>query len=112
MRQVVDEVIHRDAVGHVGPFCRIGRVVGPFPRVAQIHVVADGYFNAAFVVIDALPVRFVAVLFIGAAGAEILRSRNLILVIQIVESMKDPIRFRQIDDLAIRKYLLNTFPDL
>ena len=52
MRQIVNEIVHRDLVGEPCPFLGIAGVVGPLPCIAQVHVVADRDHDAAFVVED------------------------------------------------------------
>src|ERR1041385_8910139 len=96
MRQIVDEVVHRYAVGHVGPFGRIHGLVGPFPCVSKVHVVTYGDHHAPLVVVDALPLRSIPVLLISSPATEILRARNLVFVIEIVKGVKDRVGFWQI----------------
>src|ERR1039457_7563417 len=53
--QIVDEIVHRDAVGQRRPLLVVAGIVGPFPGVAQVHVVADGHHHAALVVVYGAP---------------------------------------------------------
>src|SRR5438045_577214 len=63
VRHGVDDVIHPDPDAEGRKLLVIPRVVGPLPRIAQIHVEADRHHDPALVVVDAAPARFVAVLF-------------------------------------------------
>ena len=57
MRQIVNEIVHRNTVGERGVFLGIQRVVGVLPGVAQIHVVENRDHDASLVVADAAPMR-------------------------------------------------------
>ena len=41
VRQIINKIIHRDPGRQRRPLLRIASVIRPFPRIAQIHVVAD-----------------------------------------------------------------------
>ena len=41
MRHGIDRVVHGDPVRKRGPLLRVARIVGPLPRIAEVHVVAD-----------------------------------------------------------------------
>src|ERR1035437_236760 len=76
--QIVDEIVHRDAVGQRRPLLVVAGIVGPFPGVAQVHVVADGHHHAALVVVYGAPAGLVPVLFIRLSGIEVLRAGYLL----------------------------------
>src|ERR1035438_279477 len=82
--QIVDEIVHRDAVGQRRPLLVVAGIVGPFPGVAQVHVVADGHHHAALVVVYGAPAGLVPVLFIRLSGIEVLRAGYLKPFVQIV----------------------------
>ena len=67
VRHAVHDVVDADAKRHRRERLRILGIVGPFPGIAQMHVVADGHDDAALVVADGAPLRDVAVLLVGAA---------------------------------------------
>src|SRR5579862_6404874 len=100
----VNNVIDADANAERGILFRILRIVGVFPGIAQIHVVADGHHQASAVVVDSAPARLEAVELVDAAGAEELRARHLIAVVEIVKGMENLIRVLNIDNGAVRKY--------
>src|SRR5216683_8291906 len=68
---------------------RIARIIGPFPGVPQVHVVADRDHHAAPVIPDRAPFRDVAVLLVRSAGADVLLPRHLETLGQIVQDMKN-----------------------
>ena len=68
MRHGIHDVIGGDPQGGLRELFVILRVVGVFPGVAQVHVVADGDHESAMVVVDAAPNGGVAVLFVGATA--------------------------------------------
>src|ERR1017187_6081148 len=96
--QIVDEIVHRDAVGQRRPLLVVAGIVGPFPGVAQVHVVADGHHHAALVVVYGAPAGLVPVLFIRLSGIEVLRAGYLKPFVQIVNRVEDRIA---IGDLTI-----------
>ena len=78
------QIIDAYAVGQAGVFFRVIRAVGMFPSVAQIHVVTHGHHDAAFIVVNGFPIRFVAVVFGGFVERIVDDARNLELVVKIV----------------------------
>src|SRR5690242_1151874 len=61
VREVVNEVIHPDAVGQRRQVLRIAGIVGMLPGIAQVHVAADGNDDAAFLIGNGAPQRIVTV---------------------------------------------------
>src|ERR1700733_16113895 len=57
MRHGVNNIVDADANAERGVLFRILGIVGVLPGIAQIHVMADGHHEAAFVVVDAGPMR-------------------------------------------------------
>src|SRR6516164_3042530 len=53
----VDHVIDADADAKGSEAFRVGRVVGPFPRVADVRFESDSDRQTAFVIVDAAPPR-------------------------------------------------------
>ncbi len=105
MRQIVNEIIHRDPISQRRPLLRITPVVRPFPRIAQIHVVADRDHHAPLVVVNRAPVRSLSCLpcFPCPAAARPLPAGDLEAIVQIVNRMEDLVRVRDVLDRAVRK---------
>src|ERR1700752_4348237 len=77
MRHSIDDVIHPHAEGHRSEGLRIVWVVGPLPRVTEVHVVTDGDDDATLVVANGSPLRLITVLLIGPASPHVLFARYL-----------------------------------
>src|SRR5579871_1776269 len=109
MTQVVDEIIHRDPVSERGPLFRIPRLVGNFPRVAEVHVVANGHHDSPFAVANAAPMRYFPglALLVSDPRLEILRARHLKPVVQIVDGVENRIVVGNIFDFAVRKHAVH-----
>jgi hypothetical protein len=110
VRHGVDDVIHSDTYAERGePFGILG-VVGVFPGVAKVHVVADGYHQAAVVVVNAPPVRRTAgegILFVDPVAVDVLRAGYLVPVVQIEHGMEDGVLIGDIDDGAVGEHFLH-----
>src|SRR5215472_16914833 len=72
MRHRVDHVVDPDPDPQRGELFVVLGIVGMFPRIAQIHVVADGDDQPAFVVEDAAPCILDAVGFVEPVAANVL----------------------------------------
>jgi hypothetical protein len=110
MRHRVDEVVDADADSQGGKGLGVGGVVGVFPGVAQVHVVADDHHQAAFVVVDAAPVGRGAgelVLFVDLVRVDVLHAGHLVAVVQVEDGVEDGVLIRDIDDLAFREDLVH-----
>ena len=109
MRQIVNEIIHPNAVRERGVFLRILGVVGMLPSVAQIHVVADCDHDAPVFIANAAPVGFHAggAGFKGSAGLDELGSGDLEALLQIVDGVKDGIVVGDVFDGAIGEHALH-----
>src|ERR1700687_5463931 len=86
VRQVVNEVIHRDPIREAGPLLGIAGVVGPLPGIAQVHIVANGDDDPAFFIGYGAPVlgSSALVFFVGDPALEVLRAGNLDSIVSIV----------------------------
>ena len=79
-------------------------------RVDHRHIRANrnaiveeaGVQEPPFVVVDSPPARSNPILFVGAAAAQILCSRDLIAIIQVVNRMENCVSVRNVDDRPIR----------
>src|SRR5882724_7766118 len=91
VREVVNEVVHRDAICQRSPLLGILSFVGVLPRIAEIHVVADRHHQPVLVVVDAAPVWGLArlALLVSQTSLVILGARHLKALIQIVEDVKN-----------------------
>src|ERR1035438_1937040 len=79
-----------------------------FPSVPQVHIEADSYHDAALVVVDTSPMRYLAIVLVSTSGLEDLGARYLKTFIQIVDRVKYWIGIRNLDDGAIREYPAHT----
>ena len=84
----IDEVVDANAVGKRGVLFGIVREIGPFPCVAQVHVVADGHLDPAFIVEDGSPFRLNAVPLVGSTRIDELPAGDLDALAKIVKSVK------------------------
>src|SRR5258708_2980510 len=107
VRHGVDDVIHADADSEIGKLGGIFRIVGVLPGVAQVHVVADGHHEPAFIVVDAAPARYNAVILPQLVAADVLVARHLVALVQIVECVKDLVGGLAVDDGTVRKNALH-----
>src|SRR5580658_9224402 len=115
VRHRVDEVIETDADAHVGVFLRVSRLIGVFPRVAQVVIVSHHRDQPVMIVVDAAPVGVVAAdtpggisaaLLAHAVGLRELHARHLIALIQVVDRMENRVVVGDVDDLSIGDHLL------
>src|SRR5207245_6719756 len=81
MRHGVDNVIDAEPDSQRRVLLRVLGVVGVLPGVAEIHVVADGDHEAAFVVVDSTPARCDAIMLPGLSTFDELRYRHLITLV-------------------------------
>jgi hypothetical protein len=105
MCQIVNEIVHRDAVSERRPLLRISRIIRPLPGIAQIHVVADGDHDPALVVANATPMRYFpgGAFFVGDAGLKDLRAGNLKAVLQVIDRVKNRVVVGDVLDGAVGK---------
>src|SRR5579862_1569403 len=73
------------------------------PRIAQIHVVADGHHDAALVVIDAAPVRLETILFSDAVGVNELLAGDLIAIVEVEDGVKNGAAVFNVDNGPVGK---------
>ena len=99
MSHGVDDVVDSDANAKLGEFQGVGGFVGPLPGVADVGVEGDGDHDAAFVVVDALPMGDAAVFFV--TGAEVFGAGDLEAVVQIEDGVEDGVVVGDVDDGAI-----------
>src|SRR5258708_19915530 len=111
MRHRIHDVIGYDAECQAGELFIIFWPVRILPRISEIHVVADRYNQAAFVVVDAAPARSDPILFVGAAATQVLCSRDLIAAIQVVNRMENWVFVWNVDDLPIRENSLHALDE-
>src|ERR1700704_4498057 len=104
VRHSVHDVIDPHPKSQRGKFLRITGIVGPFPGVAEVHVVADSYHDAAPVVADCAPSRDVAILFVGSARAYVLFAGHLETLAQVIEHVENFILVGQVFDGAVREH--------
>src|SRR5215469_2849754 len=104
----IDDVTQSYTKGHRGEGFRIVRIVRPFPRVTEMHVVADSDHDASLVVTDGTPFRNVPVLLICAAGADVLFARNLHAFVDVIENVEDLVLAVEVFDGPVRQYLTHT----
>src|ERR1035441_3730997 len=110
VRHRVNDVIDADADAEGGESFGVLRVVGVFPGIAEIHVVADGDHQAAAIVVDAAPVGGTAlalVLFVDFAALQVLRARDLIALIEMEHRVEDGVLIGDVDDGTIGEHLLH-----
>src|SRR5579863_9509455 len=105
MGHSVDDVVQPHAKSHRREGFRVVRIVGPFPRVAEMHVVADGHDDSAFVISYGAPLGLITILFIRAPRPYVLLSRYLHFVIDIVEGVEDFIAALKVLDRPVGKDL-------
>src|SRR5271170_2457846 len=91
VRHRVRDVVDPDAESERGVLFRILGVVGVLPGIAQVHVVADGDHEAAFVVVDAAPVGDEAVFLVDAVRVDELLAGHLVAIIQVEDGVEDRI---------------------
>ena len=105
MCQIVNEIVHRDAVSEGGPLLRVSRIVRPLPGIAQIHVVADGDHDPALVVANATPMRHFpgGAFFVGDACLKDLRAGNLKAVLQVIDRVKNRVVVGDVLDGVVGK---------
>src|ERR1019366_6182815 len=110
VRQIVNEIIHRDPICQRRPLLRIPWIVRPFPRIAQIHVVADRDHYAPLIVVDRAPVRSFSRLprLIRPAAANPLPARHLEAIVQIENRVKDGVGVFQVHDGTVWKNFSHT----
>ncbi len=101
MRHGVDEVIHSDAHAERAVLFGVLRIIGVLPGIAQVHVVADGDHEPAFIVIYAAPFGIVGTFLPVAARIDELSTGDLIAAIEIVQGVKDGIAVFDIDDGSV-----------
>jgi hypothetical protein len=68
----VNNVVDADAEGQRGEGLRVSRIIGPLPGIAKVHVVAYGYLDAAFVIVNGTPSRRDSVFLVSPSGKHIL----------------------------------------
>jgi len=102
MRHAVHDVIDAHAEGQRCERFRILRVICPFPRIAQVHVVADRDDDAPFGVADGAPFRHVAILLIGAARRDVLLAWYLKTLADVVQDVEDLVVVAEIGDRILR----------
>src|SRR5258708_3307479 len=105
----VYHVIPSKPYRQVRKLLRIPRRVGPFPRVADVGIEADGHHDAAFVVVDPFPLRPDA----AVAGklrsvSKVLHSRKLEAIVQVVHGVKNRVLVRNLDNLPLRENHLDS----
>ena len=102
MGQIVNKVIHTHTIGKASKRFGINRVVGMFPGVAQIHVVASYHHQAPLLVEDSTEVGRLSVLsLIRKLGLGPRRpTRHLYMRVLIVQDVEDRIALAQVDELA------------
>src|SRR6185312_15907057 len=88
MGHPVDDVIKSHSEGHGCERFRVVWIICPFPRVSQVHVVADGDDNASLIVANSAPLRLVPVFLVGASGPDVLLPRNLHFIVYVIQRMK------------------------
>src|ERR1017187_10209968 len=106
----VDNIVDADADAEGGEPFGVLRVVGVFPGIAEVHVVADGDHEAAVVVVDAAPVCGAAialVLFVNSAALQVLRAGDLIAVVEIEDGGEDGVLIGDVHNGAIGEHLLH-----
>src|ERR1700678_2952168 len=89
MRHRVSNVIEDDAKSKSGKLLGVLGAVRPFPRVAKMHVGADGHHDSPAIVSDGAPLGYVPVLLIGAAGVDVDLARDLKLFVDVVQVVVD-----------------------
>src|ERR1700674_3547140 len=80
----VSDVIEDDAKSKSRKLLGVLRLIGVFPGVAEMHVVADRHHDAPMLVADGPPLGDVAVVLISYAGADILLAGDLKPFVDIV----------------------------
>src|SRR6516165_10684683 len=98
MRHTVKDIIEPYAESHGSKSFGVVWVVGPFPCVAKMHVVADGDDDSPLVVANGAPLRLVSIFLVSASGPNILLAGYLHLVVDIVECVEDLIAALQVLD--------------
>ena len=107
MRHGVNDVVNADADPERGVFLGIFGIVGVLPGIAEVHVVADGDHEPAFVVIDAAPMRHEAVFFRNAVRVEDLLTRHLVAIVQVENSVEDRAAVLDVDDGPVGKHAIH-----
>src|SRR5688572_2979937 len=105
MRHCVDDVVDTDSVCQRCEAFRIVGVIGPFPGVTKVHIVADGHLEPVFVVVNATPARNDAVSLVSHTGIGGTSSGNLPAFLKVKQRVEDGIVVRYIDDLPVWKDL-------
>src|SRR5579862_1239851 len=89
VRHAIHDVIEPHAKSHGSKIFRISRIVGPFPGVPEVHIVADGNDHAAFVVANGAPLWDVTIFLISASGIYVLFAGDLEPRADVVEPVKN-----------------------
>src|ERR1700730_3105171 len=105
VRHRIDDVIDSQPVGQRGKSLRVTRIVGMFPCVADMHVMADRHHDPPFIVANRPPLRLDAVPLVGSARADVLISRNLKTFVQIVEHVENFVFVLQVFYRPVRENL-------
>ena len=103
----VNDVVHANTEAECGVLFGVQRIIGVFPRIAEIHVVANGHHEPAVVVVDSAPAGVKTVKFIRSSRANELSAGHLITIVKIVNRVKDWIVVRNIDHRPIGKDFLH-----
>src|SRR4051812_17993822 len=99
----IDDVVDGDTVTQGSVLLRIPRVVGMLPRIAKVHVVADGNHHSPLIIHDGTPSRGHTIFLEGLPAVEGGRSGNLKSLLQIVQNMKNLVLVLQLNNWPVRK---------
>src|ERR1700730_12602174 len=80
----VDNVIEDDAKSQSRKLLGVLRLIGVFPGVAEMHIVANRYHDASVLIADGPPLGDVAVLLVGYAAGDVLFAGDLKPFVDIV----------------------------
>src|SRR5260370_14521955 len=98
MRHGIDDIIDADLCSKDRVFGWVAGRVEELPRVSKVGVEREGHHDAAFVVVDSLPVSDVAILFV--ACVQVFGAGDLEAIIEIENGMEDCVVVWNVDEVA------------
>src|ERR1035441_3215214 len=88
MRHAVHHIVQPHPKRHRRNLLSVRRIVRPHPRIAQVHVGANRHHDPPMIVPDPAPLRHIAVLLIGPPVVNIVLTRHLEAVVQVIQHVE------------------------
>src|SRR5512144_1160161 len=101
MTHRVNDVVNAQLVCSRGVFLGIGRIVSPFPGIAEVGIEIDHDHEAAVLILDSAVMGNVSIALVSTTRVEELNPGNLDELMQIEKAVEDGVGQRYLFDLAV-----------